>query len=251
MALLEIDGVSLEFPIYATDKSLRKALFQSAVGGVIHWNKGKRDRVSVTALNNVSITLRHGDRLGLVGANGSGKTTLLKVMAGIYEPDRGKVTVEGKLSCLLGGLPGIDEHENAYRNILIVCRFFGMSEEEIVEKTAEIEEFCDLGSYMALPLRSYSAGMAARLFFAITTSTNPEILLMDEGIGAGDARFARKAKARIENFLGNAKIVVVASHSNELIREMCTQAALMSEGRIIEVGSVEHIIETHTRMSLV
>lgn len=250
MSLLKIDGVSLEFPIYAADKSLRKALFQSAVGGVIHWNKEKRDRVSVTALNNVSITLRHGDRLGLLGANGSGKTTLLKVMAGIYEPDRGKVTIEGKLSCLLGGLPGIDEHENAYHNILIACRFLGMSDEQIVEKMASIEEFCDLGSYMSLPLRSYSSGMVARLLFAISTSMDPEILLMDEGIGAGDARFARKAKARIENFLGAAKIVVVASHSNELIREMCTQAALMSAGRIIEVGSVEHIIATHTRLCL-
>lgn len=250
MALLKIDGVSLEFPVYDADKSFRKALFHSAVGGVIHRNKGKHHRVCIAALDNVSITLKQGDRLGLLGTNGAGKTTLLKVMAGIYEPDRGKVTVEGKLSCLLGSLPGIDERENGYRNILASCRFLGMSEEQIVEKMASIEEFCDLGNYMSMPLRTYSAGMMARLFFAISTSTDPEILLMDEGIGAGDARFARKATARIENFLGKAKIVVVASHSNDLIREMCNQAALMRAGQIIEVGPVEHIIAAHERLCL-
>lgn len=250
MALLTVNGVSLEFPIYDADKSFRKALLHSAVGGVIHRNKAKRNRVSVTALDNVSIGLKQGDRLGLVGTNGAGKSTLLKVMAGIYEPDRGKVIAKGKLSCLFGNIPGIDEGDNAYRNIYSSCRFLGMSKEEIVEKIALIEEFCDLGDYMSMPLRTYSAGMMARLSFAIATSTDPEILLMDEGIGAGDARFARKAKARIENFLGKAHIVVLASHSNDLIREMCNQAVLMQAGRIIEVGPVKNILATHERLCL-
>ena len=250
MTLLTVDGVSLEFPIYDADKSFRKALLRSAVGGVIHRNKAKHNRVSVTALDNVSINLKQGDRLGLVGANGAGKTTLMKVMAGVYVPDRGKVTAEGRLSCLFAGVPGIDEHDNAYRNIYTVCRFFGMSKEQIVEKVASIEEFCELGDYMSMPLRTYSSGMMARLSFAIATSMDPEILLMDEGIGAGDARFAHKAKARIENFLGKAQIVVLASHSNDLIREMCNQAVLMQAGRIIEVGPVEDILATHERLCL-
>lgn len=250
MTLLTVDGVSLEFPIYDADKSFRKALLHSAVGGVIRRNKAKHNRVSVTALDDVSISLKQGDRLGLIGHNGAGKTTLLKVMAGVYAPDRGKIVAEGRLSCLFAGVPGVDENENAYRNIHAACRFFGMSTEQIVEKIASIEEFCELGDYMSMPVRTYSSGMQARLYFAITTSMDPEILLMDEGIGAGDARFAHKAKARIEAFLGKAHIVVVASHSNDLIREMCNQAALMQAGRIVEVGPVEDILATHERLSL-
>jgi len=246
MTFLKVDRVSLEFPIYDAGRSFRKSLLNAAVGGVIRRNEAKR--VSVAALDNVSITLKQGDRLGLIGGNGGGKTTLLKVMAGVYAPDRGEVTAEGKLSCLFAGLPGIDEFDNAYRNIYSVCRFFGMSKEEIVEKTASIEEFCELGDYMYMPLRTYSAGMMARLTFAIATSMDPEILLMDEGIGAGDARFAHKAKARIDNFLGKAHIVVLASHSSELIREICNKAVLMRAGRIIEFGTVEDILEMHASL---
>ena len=248
MTSLTVEGVSLEYPIYDADKSFRKAQLRSAVGGVIHRNKAKHNRVSVTALDHVSIRLKQGDRLGLVGTNGAGKSTLLKVMAGIYVPDRGSVIAEGKLSCLFGNIPGMDEGDNAYRNIFTTGRFLGMSEEQIVEKISSVEEFCDLGDYMSMPLRTYSAGMMARLSFAIATSMDPEILLMDEGIGAGDARFARKAKARIENFLGKAHIVVLASHSNDLIREMCNQAVLMQAGRIIDVGQVEDILATHERL---
>jgi ABC-type polysaccharide/polyol phosphate transport system ATPase subunit len=250
MASLAVDDVSLEFPIYDADRSFRKSLFHAAVGGVIHRDQAKRNRVTVTALDGVSLSLKQGDRLGLVGTNGAGKSSLLKVMAGIYEPDRGKVIAEGKLSCQFGSLPGVDGDDNAYRNIFAVCRFFDMSKEEIVEKIASIEEFCELGDYMSMPLRTYSAGMMARLTFAIATSMDPEVLLMDEGIGAGDARFARKAKARIADFLDKAHIVVLASHSNELIREMCNQAVLMQAGKIVEIGPVESILATHERLCL-
>ncbi len=248
MTLLTVEGVSLDYPIYDADMSFRKTLFQSTVGGVIHRNKANRKRVSITALDNVSVSLKQGDRLALVGVNGSGKTTLLKVMAGVYPPNRGRVVSEGKLSCLFAGVPGIDESENAYRNIYVACRFLGMSKEQIVEKLASIEEFCELGDYMSMPLRTYSSGMLARLHFAITTSMDPEILLMDEGIGAGDARFAQKAKARVENFLGKAQIVVLASHSDGLIRELCNKAVLMRAGQIIEAGSVEDILAMHARL---
>ena len=248
MTSLTIDGVSLDYPIYDANQSFRKALLQSTVGGVIRRNENKSNRVSVSALDNVSIRLKQGDRLGLIGANGGGKTTLLKVMAGVYVPDRGTVTAEGRLSCLFAGVPGIEDYDNAYQNIATVGRFFGMSKQQIADKIASIEEFCELGDYMHMPLRTYSAGMMARLTFAIATSMDPEILLMDEGIGAGDARFAHKAKARIEAFLSRAHIVVLASHSSELIREICNQAVLMQAGRIIEFGSVEDILAKHAKM---
>lgn len=247
MTSLRVESVSLEFPIYDAEKSFRKTLLRSAVGGAIRRNNQKGNRVSVSALDNVSITIEKGDRLGLVGQNGAGKTTLLKVMAGIYAPDHGRVLVDGKLSCLLGSIIGMDDGDNAYRNISASCRFLGMTREEIEEKIASIEEFCELGEYLSMPLRTYSTGMLARLSFAIATSIDPQILLMDEIIGAGDARFAHKAKARIENFLGKAEIIVLASHSNGLIREMCNKAALMHGGRILQVGPVEEILAIHER----
>ena len=218
------------------------------MGGVIHRNRAKRNRVSVTGLDNVSVSLKQG--VVSVGPNGAGKTTLLKVMAGVYVPDRGRVVSEGKLSCLFAGVPGMDESDNAYRNIYATCRFLGMSKAQIIEKIASIEEFCELGDYMSMPVRTYSSGMQARLSFAIATSMDPGILLMDEGIGAGDARFAHKAKARVDNFLSKAHVVVLASHSNDLIREMCNKAALMRAGRIIEVGPVEDILAAHERSCL-
>ena len=250
MPSLCVNNVSIEFPIYDMERSFRKTLFGRAVGGTIHHGGRGNRRVSVGALNNVSLELKQGDRLGLIGQNGAGKSTLLKVMAGVYEPDQGNVAIDGRLSCLFGQLVGMDYADNAYRNIAICCRFLGMSPEETEEKMASIEEFCELGEYMAMPVRTYSAGMIARLSFAITTAVDPEILLMDEGIGAGDARFARKAKARVESFLQKARIVVVASHSNELIKDLCNKAILMHNGQILEFGTVDEVLRAYDKISV-
>jgi len=249
MPSLSIKNVSLEFPIYDVERSFRRALFRHTVGGSIHHGGAHKKRVAVAALDNVSLDLKEGDRLGLVGQNGAGKSTLLKVMAGVYEPDRGSVAIDGRLSCLFGQLVGMDDADNAYRNIEICCRFLGMTPQETERKIPEIEEFCELGEYMSVPIRTYSAGMLARLSFAITTAVDPEILLMDEGIGAGDARFARKAKARVESFLQKAHITVVASHSNQLIRDLCNKAVLMQEGRILEYGTVDEVMAAYDKMN--
>jgi ABC-type polysaccharide/polyol phosphate transport system ATPase subunit len=250
MVSVVVDGVSLDFPIYDAERSFRKSLFNSAVGGVIHRGKDRRNRVSVTALDNISLDIQKGDRIGLIGTNGAGKSTLLKIMAGIYEPDSGSVAVDGSISCLFGSILGIDDADNAYRNIYASCRFLGMSKEEITEKIPSIEEFCELGDYMSMPLRTYSMGMMARLSFAIATAMEPQILLMDEGIGAGDARFAKKAKARIDNFIGKAEIIVLASHSNQLIEELCNKAVLMQTGKIIDSGPVDNILATYEKMCM-
>lgn len=249
MPSLSVAHVSLAFPIYDIERSFRKVLFGRAVGGAIKHGGRHNKRVSVAALDDVSIELKQGDRLGLIGQNGAGKSTLLKVMAGVYEPDSGRVTTDGRVSCLFGQLVGMDDADNAYRNIAICCRFLGMTKQEIEEKLPSIEEFCELGEYMSMPIRTYSAGMMARLSFAITTAVDPEILLMDEGIGAGDARFARKAKERVEGFLQKARIMVVASHSNELIKDLCNKAVLMQSGRIVDFGTVDEILAAYKKVS--
>ena len=249
MPSLTLDHVTLNFPIYDMERSFRKVLFSSAVGGSIRHGGWHNKRVSVAALDDVCLSLTQGDRLALIGQNGAGKSTLLKVMAGVYEPDQGEVRADGRVSSLFGQLVGMDDADNAYRNIAICCRFLGMSQEEIDAKIPEIEEFCELGEFMSMPVRTYSAGMVARLSFAITTAIDPEILLMDEGIGAGDARFTRKAKQRIDNFLQKARIVVVASHSNELLKELCSKAILMQGGRIVDGGTVDEMIAAYEKIS--
>ena len=147
----------------------------------------------VQALDGVDLLLRCGDRLALLGRNGAGKSTLLRVMAGIYEPSRGRIKVRGRVAALLGGNPGMDPDSTGRENIVLHGLYLGLSKTEIKRQTEAIIDFTELGSFIDFPLRIYSTGMRARLSFAIATAAAPEILLLDEGIGAGDAAFVEKA----------------------------------------------------------
>lgn len=244
MTYLILDEVSVEFPLYNSNRSLRKDLFRRA-GGMIASDTRHQNRIVVKALDGVSLELREGDRLGLVGHNGAGKSTLLKVMAGIYEPFPGQVFSQGVITPLFSAMPGLDPENTGYESIVMAGLLLGLSAAEIERKIPDIEEFCELGEYLSLPIRSYSTGMQTRLSFAVATALDPGILLMDEGIGAGDARFTEKAAVRMEGFVGRSKIVVLASHSDDLIRRTCNKAALMSGGKLIEVGDVDAVIANY------
>lgn len=248
MTYLILDDVSVEFPLYNTNRSLRKDIFRRA-GGMIASDTRHQNRVVVKAVDGVSLELREGDRLGLVGHNGAGKSTLLKVMAGIYEPFPGRVLSQGAITPLFDAMPGLDPENTGYECILMAGMLLGLSTTEIARKIPDIEEFCELGEYLSLPVRSYSTGMQTRLSFAVATALDPGILLMDEGIGAGDARFAEKAAARMDDFVGRSRIVVLASHSDELIRKICNKAALMNAGRLVEIGDVNTIIANYHKFS--
>src|SRR5262249_11458187 len=152
--------------------------------------------VIVQALDNVSIGIEHGARLGIVGPNGAGKTTLLRVLAGIYEPTAGSASIEGRVVPLFDVALGMDPESTGFENIKLRGLFLGMTPQQIRARTEEIAEFTELGSFLDMPLRTYSAGMQARLAFAVSTCIEPEILLLDEGIGTGDAAFIEKAKKR-------------------------------------------------------
>lgn len=247
MAKVVLEHVHVEFPIYGNARSLRSAFFARATGGLIQRDAGWQGRVVVKALNGVSFTLHEGDRLGLVGSNGAGKSTLLKVLAGVYEPVSGQALVSGKITTLFDMLPGLDPDDTGYENIITGGLLLGLSRNAIESRVADIEEFSELGEYLALPVRTYSAGMMARLGFAVATAVDPGILLVDEGIGAGDARFAERASRRMRSFVDRSKILVLASHSDALIKSWCNKAALFEAGRMLLIGQVDEVLEAYHR----
>ena len=247
MASLYLENVIVDFPIYGFPKSFRAAL--RSVGGSIRHQGGHGQRVTVRALDSVSISLKHGDRLGIIGLNGSGKSTLLRVCAGVYEPSSGKVRIEGKVSPLFNISPGLDLDDTGYENIMTCGFFLGMTQREIENKLSDIEQFSELGEYLSLPVRTYSSGMLLRLGFAVATTIDPEILILDEGLGVGDARFADRAKKRVDELIERSSILILASHSEKLIKTMCTTAILLNSGRVITHGPVEETVEAYRELS--
>ncbi|WP_407194079.1 ABC transporter ATP-binding protein [Bradyrhizobium sp. STM 3566] len=244
VAAVILENVNAHFPIYgAQQRSLRKAIFGRATGGSIEHEDN--DRITVKALSDISLTLRDGDRVGLVGHNGAGKSTLLKLMAGIYQPVSGTVRVEGRVTPLFDAMPGLDGEDTGYENIITSGMLIGMTRREIEAKIPEIEEFCELGEYLSLPVRTYSSGMQMRLGFALVTSLDPGVILMDEGFGTGDLRFAERAEARMKDFIGRSPIMVLASHSDRIIKAMCNKAVLMEAGRIVAFGPADEICDQY------
>jgi len=246
MARLQVDNVSVQFPIYnANARSLKTRLMHLTTGGRIGRDAG--NRVCVEALSEVTLSFEHGDRIALVGHNGAGKTTLLRVLSGIYEPTRGAVYCEGRVVSLFDMSLGMNLEATGIENIVLRGRFLGLSANNIRERLTDIAAFTELGDYLAMPVRTYSTGMVVRLAFAVCTSIEPEIMLMDEWIGAGDAAFLEKAKKRFDEFIGRAGILVVASHSTALLETYCNKGVLMHAGRVEAFGPIGDILRVYEK----
>jgi len=244
VASIELKHVSVVFTIYdSTTRSLTRRILSTRLGGRI--GSGGRYASLIQALSDVNLTIKHGDRVGIVGHNGAGKTTLLRVMAGLYEPCEGEAIIQGHIAPLFNISLGMDPDLNGYDNIFLRGIFLGLKRREIAGMVDDIAEFTELGEFLDLPIRTYSAGMRMRLAFAISTAIKPDILLLDEGIGAGDAAFLEKAKKRLSDFTQRAGVIVLASHSNSLIRQICNSAILMERGRVMAVGSVDEILRLY------
>jgi ABC-2 type transport system ATP-binding protein len=244
MAHVTLDNVSIEFPIYDVNvRSLRNSLLKATVPGRIGINHG--DRVSLTAIRNIDLHIKDGDRLGLIGPNGAGKTTLLKAISGIYEPAQGRISISGKIASLFDLTLGIDQELTGRENVFLRGLVLGMTRKQIRRQMEEIEEFAELGESFNMPVRTYSSGMQVRLAFAVSTSIDPEILLIDEAIGAGDLHFMQKADKRIESVMGLSRIMVLASHSLEILRKSCTKGVFLREGHIEAVGPIEDVIDAY------
>ena len=238
MSSIRLHGVSVTFPIYnAVSRSFKNAFISTTTGGRV--GKDASKHVCVQALDRVTLNIARGDRVGLIGHNGAGKTTLLRVMAGIYEPQEGRVEIEGKVTPMFDVSLGIDPESTGNENIVLRGLYMGLTKAEILKKVDGIVDFTELGDFLDLPVKTYSEGMQARLAFAIATCIEPEILLLDEGIGAGDAAFLAKANQRMAEYIEKTGILVLASHSEDLIRKFCNKIVLMEHGHVLWMGDVD------------
>ncbi len=255
MPSIVANDIRVEFPIYdQRARSLKHTLGLGPlatginrltarklnVGGQI--GRGATGRIVIKALDGLTFEINDGDRIGLLGHNGSGKTTLLRTLAGIYEPVSGEIKIGGRAFPLFDLQLGMDMDATGIENIFMRGRLLGLSEQQIEAALDGIAEFTELGEFLEMPMRTYSTGMMVRLAFAISTAITPEILILDEMIGAGDAAFLAKAEARLNGFLAKAGIIVIASHGMSMLRQWCNKGMLLEHGRLIAYGPIDEVV---------
>lgn len=231
MPSIHADQLTVEFPIHlASSRSLKKAFLNATTGGRLEREPNRR--VTVTALDRASFDIQEGERIGLIGHNGSGKTTLLRVLAGAYEPVRGTLRMKGRVVSLLDLSLGMDPEGTGFENMLLRGIIMGLTPREIRARMDEMAEFTELGDYLNMPIRTYSSGMQLRLAFAVATSLHADILLMDEWLSVGDESFKDKARKRLQDLVDRSSILVLASHSKDLVGQICTRALTLEHGSI-------------------
>lgn len=241
MTSINLRNVTVEFPIYqAGARSLKKLLIAGSTRGNLA--RDAHDRIMVRALHDISLSIEDGDRIGLIGSNGAGKTTLLKVMAGIYKPTHGQVHIAGHTTALINSSVGLNPDATGRENIILRGLYMDIHPREMYERIEQVAEFTELGSYLDMPVRTYSAGMMVRLAFAVSTCIRPEILILDEWLTAGDAQFLRKAQRRMEEFVTGSSILVLASHSFEMITQWCRRAVFLKSGVIEAIGPADEVV---------
>lgn len=239
-----LEDVSVEYPIYTSHTRALKTVVISHLGGQL---AAHNQTTIVRALSGINLDLEAGDRLCVVGHNGSGKTTLLRVLSGAYQPQIGEVDIAGKVSSFTDITLGMDPEATGCENIIFRCVFMGMTFAEARCLAPSIAEFTDLGEYLDLPVRTYSSGMFMRLAFAITTSVTPDIIVMDEMIGTGDAQFLVKARQRLDELLSNTKILVLATHNEEIGARFCNKALWLDKGKVRSLGPAQSVLNEYLR----
>lgn len=229
---IQLEGITLHFPK------------QRNIFGILADFFKKKER-KFTALSGIDLEVQQGEVIGIIGRNGSGKSTLLRVMSGIYPPDEGTVHAAGDISLLAGLGTGFSAHQTGRENALLYGSILGHGEEEMRAKLDEIIEFSELGSFIDEPLRTYSAGMKARLGLAVASAIKPNILLIDEVLGVGDPNFREKSKKKILDMVKGASTVVIVSHSFGLMTDICDRVVLLDHGRIVTQGEPQDSIKAY------
>jgi len=249
MSHVSLQDVSVRIPVYDASslRLLRVPSFGRAKVGTRTVSHAGAV-LTIHALSKLDLELVEGDRLCLIGHNGAGKTTLLRLIAGIYPPTSGRMHVDGKVMALLGNNPGFNTDATGYENIRLIGNLYDWPKARLPDYVRDIEEFTELGEYLSLPTRIYSAGMLARLAFAMATMQSLDVLLLDENIGAGDAQFQVKAQARAKDLVSRAKIMILASHSMELCKAMCNKALLLSKGSCAFLGDIDEAFERYAKL---
>lgn len=240
---IDIRRAWVEFVIFdAKARSLKHTVLRGAGGSI---GRNQSNVVVVEALRDISLSLSVGDRLGLIGHNGAGKSTLLRILAGIYQPTRGMAKIQGRVAPVFDLGVGMDPETTGYENIINQGLFLCESRQSIRSRVDEIADFTELGEFLQMPLRTYSTGMRTRLAIGVVTSIEPEILLLDEGIGAVDSDFLRRARVRLQNLIGRSAILVYATHSTELLSELCTTAIWLDRGTFRIAGGIDEVIHAY------
>jgi homopolymeric O-antigen transport system ATP-binding protein len=238
---IDVQGVGVEYNLRFTKKTTLRQTFTNMFGG--------EGPAKFWALRDVSFRLEHGESLAVIGPNGAGKSTLLQTLAGIIVPSAGSVDVRGSVSSLLTLGAGFDQELNGLDNIRLAGAFMGIEHREIEERLTRIVEFADIGQFIEAPIKTYSSGMRARLGFAIATSVDPDILLLDEVLATGDQTFRAKSKARVLELVKAAKAIVLVTHDMAWVTEYCNRAMLIEKGHVILEGNPADVVALHEEHS--
>jgi ABC-type polysaccharide/polyol phosphate transport system ATPase subunit len=241
MARIELDKASLTFQVrrhgpVTLKEFLVRQMFRRSLNPIM----------TVKALQDVDLTIREGERVGIVGHNGAGKSTLLKLLAGIYPPTSGDRLVEGRISSLFDIALGFEHDASGYENIFYRGYLQGESPRSVRTKLRGIAEFSELGDFLNMPVRYYSAGMMVRLAFSIATAIEPEILLVDEVLGVGDMSFQHKARQRMYDMMKKAELIVLVSHDLHSLASLCERGVWLDHGQVRKAGPIDEVIAAYT-----
>ena len=242
MASIDVTDASITFTATQSKQVtfkeyLLKGLFRKSVN----------PQIAIHALTGINLTARDGDRIGIIGHNGAGKTTLLKLLAGIYTPTTGTAKVEGRVCSLFDISVGFENEATGWENIVYRSYLQGESPSSLKGKMQEIAEFSELGEFLSIPVKNYSAGMRMRLAFSIATAAQPEVLLVDEVLAVGDMAFQIKAKARMRAMMSVSRLMVVVSHDLNTIRDTCTRVIWMRRGQVVQEGPPREVVRAYNR----
>jgi ABC-type polysaccharide/polyol phosphate transport system ATPase subunit len=243
VASISLTNVSVQIPIYDIGgASLRKAIIGKTIGGRFAQSGS---HVMIDALRDISLDAHDGNRIALIGNNGSGKSTLLRVLSDVYPPTSGTIQVAGDVTPMFDATLGMTMDATGMENIWVCGRIWGLSPAQIKNSIDDISDFTELGDYLNVPVRTYSTGMMLRLAFAIATVRDPEIFLLDEIIGVGDAAFFEKAFNRLQGVIRRSRILFLASHADDILRKICDKAIWLDHGRLIQYGDFETVVAAY------
>lgn len=231
--VIRFTNVTKEYKLFKSDKARFKALFMR-----------KKNYKIKRAVDSLSFEVHKGEGMALIGRNGAGKSTILKMITGVSFPTEGEIFVQGKISALLELSSGFDPEADGYENIKLKCSLMGMSDEQIEEVMPAIVEFADIGEYIEQPLRSYSSGMKARLGFAISVNSNPDILIVDEALSVGDKNFRKKCTKKVKEIMSDSNVTLLfVTHSLATAMDFCQKGIVLEKGKKLYEGSIQDAIE--------
>ena len=241
MTLIKAEEISIKFKL----SRFKKNTLKSFLASLLRIKPKSNQKTTFWALKNVSFNINEGDIVGIIGSNGSGKSTLLRTIGGVYNPDKGNITVNGEVSTLLSLGTGFKQELSGYENIILNGVIMGFTKKEIIQKSDEIIHFSELGDFINEPVKNYSSGMTARLGFSIAVFLKRDIMLIDEILGVGDYSFKKKSQQKMEELINEGKTFIIVSHSLETLRKYANRVIWIEKGILKDNGIPEEVINNY------